>query len=128
MERRTDAPPPAEMKRVEAYARDYLAFLGTAKTERLAYAEAVRLLEAKGFRPLDSFKSLKPGDRVYRGYHGKTLMAAVIGRKGTKAGLSIVGGHTDAPRIDLKSVPMMEKGGLAFFDTHYYGGITKYQR
>ena len=127
VERRTDAPPPAEMKKVEAYARDYLAFLGTAKTERLAYAEAVRLLEAKGFRPLDSFKSLKPGDRVYRGYHGKTLMAAVIGRKGTKAGLRIVGGHTDAPRIDLKSVPMMEKGGLAFFDTHYYGGIKKYQ-
>ena len=127
LERRTDVPPDSEMKKVEAYARDYLAFLGTAKTERLAYAEAVKLLEAKGFRPLDEFKALKPGDKVWRGYHGKTLMAAVVGRKGTKAGLRIVGGHTDAPRIDLKSVPLAEKGGLAFFDTHYYGGIKKFQ-
>ncbi len=127
VERRTDAPSAAEAVQIDAYARDYLAFLGAAKTERLAYAEAVKLLAAKGFRPLDSFKTLKPGDKVWRGYHGKTLMAAVIGKKGTKAGLRIVGGHTDAPRIDLKSVPVMEKGGLAFFDTHYYGGIKKFQ-
>ena len=71
----------AERKEMEAYAKGYMDFLGKAKTERRAYAESVALIEKQGFRPLSSFKSLKPGDKVYRGYHGKTLLAAVIGRE-----------------------------------------------
>ncbi len=115
-------------KEMEAYNRDYLDFLGKAKTERRAYAESIRLLESAGFRPLSSFKTLKPGDKVYRGYHGKTLLAAVIGTRPLETdGVNVVGGHTDAPRIDLKTVPLTEMGGLAYFDTHYYGGIKKYQ-
>ena len=117
----------AERKAMEAYAADYMGFLGEAKTERLAYRESVALLEKNGFRPIGDFKSLKPGDKVYRGYHGKTLLAAVIGSSPLGEGLNVVGGHTDAPRIDLKPVPLAEKGGFAYFDTHYYGGIKKYQ-
>ena len=117
----------AERKEMEAYAKGYMDFLGKAKTERRAYAESVALIEKQGFRPLSSFKSLKPGDKVYRGYHGKTLLAAVIGREPIEKGVNVVGGHTDAPRLDLKPVPLSEKGGFAYFDTHYYGGIKKYQ-
>ena len=114
-------------KACEAYAKDYLSYLGIAKTERRAYAEAVRRIEKLGFRDLATVKTLKPGDKVYRGYHGKTLMAAVIGTEPIANGINVIGGHTDAPRIDLKPVPLCEKGGLAYFDTHYYGGIKKFQ-
>lgn len=108
------------------YAKDYVSYLGIAKTERRAYAEAVRRIETLGFRELSTFETLKPGDKVYRGYHGKTLMAAVIGQEPVANGINVIGGHTDAPRIDLKPVPLCEKGGLAYFDTHYYGGIKKF--
>jgi len=111
----------------DAYAKDYLSYLGIAKTERRAYAEAVRRIEALGFRELSGVETLKPGDKVWRGYHGKTLMAAVIGERPVSEGIRVIGGHTDAPRIDLKPVPLFEKGGLAYFDTHYYGGIKKFQ-
>ncbi len=117
----------ADRKAMEAYAADYMDFLGRAKTERLAYRASVALLEKNGFRPMSSCKTLKPGDKVYRGYHGKTLLAAVIGSRPIGEGINVVGGHTDAPRIDLKPVPVTEKGGFAYFDTHYYGGIKKYQ-
>ena len=72
-------------------------------------------------------QGLKPGDRVWRGYHAKTLMACVIGQTPSAAGIRVVGGHTDAPRLDLKPRPVYEKGGLVYFDTHVYGGIKKYQ-
>ncbi len=114
-------------KEIESYCRDYMRFLAAAKTERRAFAEAVRLLEAKGFKRLEDMKSLKPGDRIWRGYHGKTLFAAVVGREPVTSGIRVVGGHTDAPRLDLKPKPLYEKGGLAYFDTHIYGGIKKYQ-
>ena len=116
-----------ERKTMEAYCADYMQFLGKAKTERLAYEESIALLQKNGFKPLESFKTLKAGDKVYRGYHGKTLLAAVIGKRPVSEGVDVVGGHTDAPRIDLKPVPLTEKGGFAYFDTHYYGGIKKYQ-
>jgi len=114
-------------KEIESYCRDYMRFLAAAKTERRAYAEAVRLLEAKGFKRLEEMKTLKPGDRIWRGYHGKTLFAAVVGNEPVTSGIRVVGGHTDAPRLDLKPKPLYEKGGLAYFDTHIYGGIKKYQ-
>ena len=110
------------------YCREYMRYLGIAKTERRSYAESVRLLEAKGFRELSKFKTLKAGDRVYRGYEDRTLMAAVIGKRPiAAAGLKVVGGHTDAPRLDLKPRPVYEKGGVVYFDCHVYGGIKKYQ-
>ena len=86
------------------------------------------MLEAAGFRELGSFRSLKPGDRVWRGCEDRTVMAAVIGRRSVaEAGIKVVGGHTDAPRLDLKPRPVYEKGGVVYFDCHIYGGIKKYQ-
>ena len=110
------------------YCRDYMRYLGVAKTERRSYAESVRLLKAKGFREISEFKALKPGDRVYRGCEDRTLMAAVVGRRPiAEVGLKVVGGHTNAPRLDLKPRPLYEKGGIVYFDCHLYGGIKKYQ-
>ena len=112
----------------EKYCEEYMRYLGIAKTERRSYAESVRLLKAKGFRDISSFKSLKAGDKVYRGYEDRTVMAAVIGKKRiAEAGIKVVGGHTDAPRLDLKPKPLYEKGGCVYFDCHIYGGIKKYQ-
>ncbi len=113
---------------LDDYCKEYLRYLGIAKTERRSYAESVRLLEEKGFRALASYKTLKAGDRVYRGYEDRTVMAAVIGKKKiSEVGLKVVGGHTDAPRLDLKPKPIYEKGGYIYFDCHIYGGIKKYQ-
>ena len=111
----------------EAYAKEYMDYLSVAKTERRAYAQAVKLLEKAGFKEISSVKTLKPGDKVYRGYHGKTVMAAVIGKKPVADGIRVVGGHTDAPRLDLKPKPLYEKDGVVYFDTHIYGGIKKFQ-
>ena len=103
-------------------------YLGIAKTARRSYAESVRLLKARGFKEISAYATLKPGDKVYRGYEDRTVMAAVIGRKKIAvAGLKVVGGHTDAPRLDLKPKPLYEKGGCVYFDCHIYGGIKKYQ-
>ncbi len=110
------------------YCKAYMDYLGFAKTERRSYAESVRLLKKKGFKELSTFKTLKPGDKVYRGYEDRTIMAVVIGKKSiAEAGIKVVGGHTDAPRLDLKPKPIYEKGGYIYFDCHIYGGIKKYQ-
>ena len=113
---------------MDRYCAEYMRYLGVAKTERRSYAESVRLLEAAGFREISQFKTLKPGDKVWRGYEDRTVMAAVIGkRKVADVGLKVVGGHTDAPRLDLKPRPLYEKDGCVYFDCHIYGGIKKYQ-
>ena len=110
------------------YAERYMKYLGVAKTARRSYAESKRILEKAGFREISGFKTLKPGNRVYRGCEDRTILAAVIGRKSVaEAGIKVVGGHTDAPRLDLKPRPLYEKGGCVFFDCHIYGGIKKYQ-
>ena len=110
-----------------AYCAAYMDFLAKGKTERRCYAAAIELLTKAGFKELSTLETLKPGDRVWRGYHAKTLMACVIGQTPSAAGIRVVGGHTDAPRLDLKPRPVYEKGGLVYFDTHVYGGIKKYQ-
>lgn len=111
----------------EAYSKEYMDYLSVAKTERRAYAQAVALLERAGYREMSSFERLLPGDKVYRGYHGKTVMAAIVGKRPVAGGIRVVGGHTDAPRLDLKPRPIYEKDGVVYFDTHIYGGIKKYQ-
>lgn len=110
------------------YCREYMRYLGAAKTARRSYFESLKLLKSKGFKDISAFKTLKPGDKVYRGCGDRTVMAAVIGKKKiSEAGLKVVGGHTDAPRLDLKPKPLYEKGGYVYFDCHIYGGIKKYQ-
>lgn len=117
----------AETKSMNAYAEDYKKFLDIAKTEREFSAEARKYLEQNGFKPLESIESLKPGDRVYTINRGKGVIAAVIGSKPITDGVSIVGAHIDSPRLDLKPNPLYEDGHFAYFKTHYYGGIKKYQ-
>jgi aspartyl aminopeptidase len=123
--------PGKERLAVEAYCRDYMRFLSAAKTEREAFDLAVGLVQAAGFRDLEAARSsgdrLRPGTKVYRGCRGKTLLAAVVGEGPLEEGLHIVGGHTDAPRLDAKPAPLYEEGGVALLDTHYYGGVKKYQ-
>ncbi len=121
----------AEAKLMEAFNKLYLDFLSDSKTEREAHDKGVNLLEASGFKDLVKFENgrikLAPGDRVYKSCAGKTLMAVIIGKKPLEAGMHIVGAHTDAPRIDIKQNPLYENGDMALLDTHYYGGIKKYQ-
>jgi len=121
---------PADLKRCEDFNKLYMGFIARAKTEREAHDETILLLEAAGFKDMDRHTDgtrLVPGDKVYRSCAGKTLMAAVIGKKPLADGMHIVGGHTDSPRLDIKQNPLYEGGDLALLDTHYYGGIKKYQ-
>ena len=112
----------------DKYISEYMSYLGYAKTERRSYKKSIELLEKKGFKEISTFKTLKPGDKVWRGYEDRTLMAAVIGKKSvSQVGLKVVGGHTDAPRLDLKPIPLFSKGGYIYLDTQIYGGIKKYQ-
>lgn len=117
----------SEQKLEADYCAAYMDFLAKGKTERRCYAAALDILQKAGFKDIGTFATLKPGDRVYRGYHGKTLMACVIGSTPSAEGIRVVGGHTDAPRLDLKPRPVYEKEGIVYFDTHMYGGIKKYQ-
>ncbi len=118
----------AERAALEDYCRDYIAYLDEARTEREAVRAAVRLAEAAGFRPLeDGDGPIKPGQKVYYVNRGKSLLLAVGGRRPMADGCVIEAAHVDAPRLDLKQVPLYEDTELAYLRTHYYGGIKKYQ-
>ena len=121
----------AEERALEEYCREYIAFLSAAKTERLACARIAADARAKGFRDLDEVNAkglrLKPGAAVYRIVDGKTIFLARVGKDGPAQGLNLVGGHIDSPRLDLKACPLYQDGDFALLDTHYYGGIKKYQ-
>lgn len=105
----------------------YKNFLDNAKTEREAVDTACELAIEHGFKSLDSFESLKTGDKVYVTNRGKNICLFVIGEDDLRDGMNILGAHIDSPRIDLKQHPIYEDNGLVLFDTHYYGGIKKYQ-
>ncbi len=109
------------------YAEGYKSFLDEAKTEREAVKSAISMLSAKGFREYKFGDEIKKGDRLYYNNRGKNLFAFAIGASGASEGLRIAASHVDAPRIDLKQCPLYEDGGMAYFKTHYYGGIRKYQ-
>ncbi len=113
---------------LEAYCRGYMDYLDTARTEREAVREAIRLAEAAGFKALpEDFKGIKPGEKVYYSNRGKSLLLAVGGKQPMSAGCVIEAAHVDAPRLDLKQNPLYEDQELAYLRTHYYGGIKKYQ-
>lgn len=112
---------------IMSFNEDYKAFLSQAKTERTFTKKSVLLAEKAGFKNLDQMDSLKPGERVYTINRGKNFIAFIIGKQPVKNGLNILGAHIDSPRMDLKQHPLYEKNGLALLDTHYYGGIKKYQ-
>lgn len=120
-----------ERARLAAFSDAYRGFLDNAKTEREAAAEAERICRAAGFRNLDALiktgEPLGPGDRVYRKWMNKGFVAFVVGRQSIERGMNILGAHIDSPRLDVKQNPLFEDESLAYLDTHYYGGIKKYQ-
>ena len=116
-----------ERQEMEAFARGYAAFIDACKTEREAVTWTVEALKEHGFVELVPGRELKPGDKVYRNVHNKSLMAAVIGSESMNTGARICSAHIDSPRIDIKPNPLYEDSGLAFLKTHYYGGVKKYQ-
>ena len=117
----------ADRQGIQTYAEGYKTFLDEAKTERDAVKEIARMAEAKGFRAWTRDDTLKTGDRIYRINRHKGIMLAVIGEKSLAEGVRLTAAHLDAPRVDIRTVPLYEDNGMAFFKTHYYGGIKKYQ-
>jgi len=121
----------ADLKKVEKLAEKYKRFLDEGKTERECAEQTVRILEENGYLSLSSLSrehgKLSPGDRVYLDVMGKAVLIFVIGRQPLTEGMNIVGAHIDSPRLDLKQNPLYEDGDFALADTHYYGGIKKYQ-
>jgi len=117
----------AKIKDIYDFAEGYKTWLGASRTERLAVREAVKLAEAKGFKPWQPGKTHKAGEKLYFVNREKALTLAVLGKKSLKEGANIAAAHVDNPRLDLKQHPLYEDGEMAFFKTHYYGGIKKYQ-
>ena len=124
---------PEGKKREEVFqfAEDYRKFISECKTERECTTEFAKRAEKAGFVNLDEVlekgTKLKAGDRVYANNMGKGIAMFVIGKKGLEAGMNILGAHIDSPRMDLKQDPLYEDTDFAMLDTHYYGGIKKYQ-
>ena len=116
-----------ERKTLEDYCLGYMEFLNNSRTEREAVNNAIAMAEERGFVAYEPGMELQPGMKLYRNNRGKALMLAVIGRKDLGHGAVIAGAHVDAPRLDLKQIPMYESDEMCFFRTHYYGGIKKYQ-
>ena len=109
------------------FAEGYKKFISVSKNERIAVKEAEKLLKASGYKSIDKYQSLKAGDKIYATNKGKNIAAFVIGKEPIENGLRILGAHIDSPRLDLKERPIYENKGFALADTHYYGGIKKYQ-
>ncbi len=113
------------------FCEDYKKYISDCKTERECAAEAIKLAKKAGYKDLKTIiaknGSLKSGDKVYACHMGKTLALFNIGKEPMENGMKILGAHIDSPRIDIKQNPLYEDSNMAFLDTHYYGGIKKYQ-
>ena len=112
---------------MEGYSKRYMAFMDACKTEREATAWAVREAEKLGFQPFVSGMEVKPGDKIYYNNRDKSIALAVIGTEPLSKGANICAAHVDSPRLDIKPNPLYEDAEIAYFKTHYYGGIKKYQ-
>ncbi len=109
------------------FSDEYIHFLNRSKTEREATSFIAEILEKNGFVNIKDKMILVPGDKVYYVNREKSVYAAIMGNKPVEAGLNIIGSHIDSPRLDLKPNPLYEDNGFAYFKTHYYGGVKKYQ-
>ena len=120
-----------DIEKLESLASDYKEYLTGGKTERECVKESVKLAQRAGYEDLEHFiaenKQLKPGDKVYRTWMDKTIVLFQIGEKPMEDGLNILGAHIDSPRMDLKQNPLYEDTEMVLLDTHYYGGVKKYQ-
>ena len=117
----------ADLAEMEPYCKDYIDFISTCKVEREAVEWTIAEAEKAGFQPLVPGMQLKPGDRVYGNNHKKSVIFAVVGKQSLNEGTHICAAHIDSPRLDLKPNPLYEDCEMAYFKTHYYGGIKKYQ-
>ena len=118
---------PEKREAMNEYCKRYAAFINACKTEREATAWATRAAEAHGFKPAVPGMEVKPGDKIYMNNRGKSFLIAVIGTEPMSEGANICAAHVDSPRLDLKPQPLYEDSEIAYFKTHYYGGIKKYQ-
>lgn len=120
-----------ELAELEQLNKDYKEFLDKGKTERECVAVTVEMAKAAGYKDLSDIikkdKKLKAGDKVYAACMDKTIALFIIGKKNIEHGMNILGAHIDSPRLDIKQNPLFEDSELAYLDTHYYGGIKKYQ-
>ena len=120
-----------QLKEAEEFSADYIDFISSCKTERECVDEIVREAEDAGFVELNTLingkKKIKTGDKVYAVWMNKTVALFKIGKTPMSEGMNILGAHIDSPRMDIKQNPLYEDGGLAYLDTHYYGGVKKYQ-
>ena len=120
-----------QLKEVDAFADEYRNFLDEGKTERECVDYIVNAAEKAGYRELQTVMkkggSLKKGDKVYAVWMNKSVVLFRIGEKPMAEGMNILGAHIDSPRLDVKQNPLYEEGGFAYLDTHYYGGVKKYQ-
>lgn len=116
---------------LEEHAKEYMDFLDNGKTERECIDTIVNMIEKEGYQELQSLikknKALKEGDRVYSVWMNKSIVMFQMGKKPMAEGMNILGAHLDSPRLDIKQNPVYEEGGFAYLDTHYYGGVKKYQ-
>ena len=118
---------PEKREAMNEYCKRYAAFMNACKTEREATAWATKAAEAHGFKPAVPGMEVKPGDKIYMNNRGKSFLIAVIGTEPLSEGANICAAHVDSPRLDLKPQPLYEDSEIAYFKTHYYGGIKKYQ-
>lgn len=116
-----------DLEKVFALSNRYVDFMSKCKTERECVVEFTKLAEAQGYKDINTYKSLKAGDKVYANCMGKTLALFLIGSEPIEKGFNILGAHIDSPRLDLKQNPLYEDADFAMLKTHYYGGIKKYQ-
>lgn len=120
-----------ELKELDSLCEDYREFLNKGKTERECVKEIVKAVKKAGYVDINDIinekKKLKPGSKVYAVWMNKTVALFNIGTKDIEKGMNILGAHIDSPRMDVKQNPLYEKEGFAYLDTHYYGGIKKYQ-
>lgn len=116
-----------QLTELESLTSDYKKFLDAGKTERECVTEVIRQAKAAGYIDLVDAGELKAGDKVYAAWMGKSIALFNSGEMPLEKGMNILGAHVDSPRMDLKQNPLYEESGFAYFDTHYYGGIKKYQ-
>lgn len=117
----------SEVKRIDKFSEGYKRFLNESKTERESVRTALAILKNAGFEEMDYDKKYKPGDKVYTINREKAIVFSIIGEEGLSNGARLAIAHVDSPRLDLKPNPLYETDSIAFFKTHYYGGIKKYQ-
>ena len=116
-----------EKQSIFEYAKGYINYMNQSKTEREIVENSQKIAEEHGFCPIENYNELKAGDKVYYNNRGKSMYLAVIGENSIENGMNIIGSHADSPRLDLKPNPLYEDSEFAYFKTHYYGGIKKYQ-